>query len=263
MSPHNYGISREDRAEMEVARKGWEDFFKRIEQEDQHHYAPGSSSTNITSSNPPGPSSSASSTPGSNIAQSQGKRKSSAVEGHMNQSERKTRRIERADTSTDEEEGASESPDDPTKFCPGRCLFCIQICQSFDQNLDHMKYNHHFFIPFEGSLSPRAMPPMALIHYIHRLKNNDPPALLEELCDLEKTPPTSELFSHALNRAIARRERGDFIEEYRRRFRTGSKISHHREAIITNPDMAKLYFTDEWPREWLKGKADGPSKDNI
>ena len=89
------------------------------------------------------------------------------------------------------------------------------------------------------------MPPMALIHYIHRLKNNDPPALVEELCDLGQRKPTSELFSHALNRAIARRERGDLIEEYRRRFRTGSKISHHREAIIHDPDMAKLYFTEE------------------
>ena len=94
MSSHNYGTSREDRAEMEVARKGWEDFFKRIEQEDQHHYAPGSSSTSITSSNSPGPSGSASSTPESDIAQSQGKRKSSAVEDHMDQSERKARRIE-------------------------------------------------------------------------------------------------------------------------------------------------------------------------
>ena len=75
-----------------------------------------------------------------------------------------------------------------------------------------------------------------LFRSIHRLKNNDPPALVEELCNLENTQPTSELFSHALNRAIARRERGDFIEEYRRRFRTGSKISHHREAIINDPE---------------------------
>ena len=60
MPLNNYGVSREDRAEVEVARKGWDDFFKKIEQENQHHYAPGSSLTNTTSSNPPGPSSSAS-----------------------------------------------------------------------------------------------------------------------------------------------------------------------------------------------------------
>jgi hypothetical protein len=82
---------------------------------------------------------------------------------------------------------------------------------------------------------------MALIHYLHLKKNNDPPALLEELCGL-KREPTSERFSQALNRAIERREQGDFIEEYRHMFQTGSKILHHREAIINDSVMKNLYF---------------------
>jgi len=249
MSLHNYGVSSEDRAEVAVARKGWDDFFKKVETENQYQYVSGYSLIKISSSNPLILSNSAASNPESDIAQSEGKRKPSAFGSHIGQTERKGKRAKRTDTpmpTPDEEECASENFDDPTKFCPERCLFCLRIHRSFDQNLDHMKNMHKFIIPFEGSLSPLSMPPEALIHYIHRLKKNDPPALLEELCDLGKRNPTSELFSHALNRAIARRERGDFIEEYRLRFQTGSKISHHREAIIDDPVMARLYFIDEY-----------------
>lgn len=249
MALHDYGAPRVDSVEESIALQGWDDFFKKIETEDQYHYGSGYSRIMISSSNPLILSNSASSTPESDIAQSEGKRKPSAFGSRIAQSERKAKRAKRADTpmpTPDEEECASENFDDPTKFCPERCLFCLRIYRSFDQNLDHMKNMHKFIIPLEGSLSPLSMPPEALIHYIHRLKNNDPPALLEELCDLGKRNPTSELFSHALNRAIARRERGDFIEEYRLRFQTGSRISHHREAIIDDPVMARLYFIDEY-----------------
>ncbi|KAH7192735.1 uncharacterized protein B0J16DRAFT_394707 [Fusarium flagelliforme] len=245
MSLHNYGISREDRAEVAVARKGWDDFFKRIEIENQYQYVPGSSSIKISSSVPPSLSNSDSSTPESDMARSEGKRKSSAFESRIAQSERKAKRAKRADTpisSCNEEERASENFDDPTKFCPERCLFCVRIFKTFDQNLNHMKYGHRFIIPVEGGLSPRAMPPVALIHYLHLKKNNDPPALLEALCGL-KRESTSERFSHALNRALDRREQGDFIEEYRRMFQTGSKILHHREAIINDPVLGNRYFS--------------------
>ncbi|CAG7559553.1 unnamed protein product [Fusarium equiseti] len=229
MPLHNYGIPRVDSVEESIARQGWDEFFKKIETEDQYHYVSGYSRIMISSSNPLILNNSASSTPESDIAQS----------------ERKVKRVKRADTpilTPDKEERASENFDDPTKFCPERCLFCLRTFESFDLNLDHMKYRHRFIIPLVGGLSPHAMPPMALIHYLHLKKNNDPPALLEKLCGL-KREPTSERFSHALNRAIDHREQGDFIEEYRHTFQTGSKILHHREAIINDPAMRNLYFS--------------------
>ncbi|KAJ4123105.1 hypothetical protein NW768_010099 [Fusarium equiseti] len=257
MPSHSDGTSRKDSDMESVARQAWDDFFKEIETENQHD--PGSSLIKISSNNPPSLSNSASSSSESHVAQSKGKRKLSAPKESVSEECAPSRPV-------------SENSDDPTKFCPERCLFCLQTSEHFDQNLAHMENWHRFIIPLEGGLSPHAMPPMALIHYLHLKKNNDPPALLEELCEL-KSKPTSERFSHALNRAIARRKQGDFIEEYRHMFRNGSKISHHREAIVNDPVLGNLYFREidyraieeetERSRKWLKKNADGLLKYNL
>ena len=66
----------------------------------------------------------------------------------------------------DEDEDSSEEPDseeldseeldseeDDYEFDPGQCLFCNNVLETFDSNLEHMRTSHSFQIPYKSHLN--------------------------------------------------------------------------------------------------------------
>lgn len=67
-------------------------------------------------------------------------------------------------TQSESEDDYSAEEDEIPEFKSQNCLFCLQTCGSFDQNLAHMKATHGLTIPYQSYL---AVDTITLIWYLH------------------------------------------------------------------------------------------------